>query len=890
MSTSRSHDSSALATALVALFFLVLTVPHTWPLVVQLGTHSPDSQDSILNIWILGATARRLVSDPVHVFDANMYYPFRWALATVDHQLANSVVAAPVTLATGNPLMGHNVFILATFVLSGLTMFLLVRSLTGSVGAGLLAGTVYTFSPARFDHLMHSHIMASFWMPAMLLAVHRYVARPTRGRLLVAVLLFVGEALASWYWAAFGAVAAGVIGLWSLAGATDHHRRVVAGAMAGGLLSFALLLPVALPYSSVIAAYVESVEHEAEPSSTDGRRETLSARLALMFQPQGHDEAVVDYSAQLQNYLSPARSASWMYAEARRRLFSTSETGLFPGVVAIALAAVALVTVRARGLTGRERAAPRLLTAISLWVGLSVGLGAFHYHTAWPHLITRGASLVTVAAIGWAAWLLWRTWRADDQDEKTIRTYAALLCLAVLLSMGLRVVAFETDLGAGMFPAHVPPFSAAKHAGRYGIIAIAALAVLAGFGLATIERRLATAARRAAFAAVCLLASNLELRAAPLDFYPLPPTSRAVRWLRIAPEGAVVEFPIHRNIEALYRSLYHRKPVVNGNAAIEPPPYRGLESHDDLSPAMIEQLRAYFHPRYVVVDKDKYDDDGREKLMANLERAAGALKLVFRAPYEPLIFELLPGGDGARLLRSYPAALAKGKRGVVMRGVVEGRREGAETAVAVTLDGRPLASWPGSELSGGVLRFVPFPQALDGGALVEVSVDYTLRPQTRRPLGGTGRMTPADIAVESGAVRSRVRINNRTWHGSKGYTLAAIDPHSEAAGVRTFNTSWYESESRAMAAYIDGLPDGTVVAVTSEYDVSRRLTADAVEALRTLGLKEDLRGRFGWAHAAIGVKGAAPGTAVESVHASETACGVGQPADLRLRLAELKLY
>jgi hypothetical protein len=41
------------------------------------------------------------------------------------------------------------------------------------------------------------------------------------------------------------------------------------------------------------------------------------------------------------------------------------------------------------------------------------------------------------------------------------------------------------------------------------------------------------------------------------------------------------------------------------------------------------------------------------------------------------------------------------------------------------------------------------------------------------------------------------------------------------------------------------------------------LGEDAVQALRTLGLAGDLRGRFRWSHAAIGVKGAAAGQALE---------------------------
>jgi hypothetical protein len=41
------------------------------------------------------------------------------------------------------------------------------------------------------------------------------------------------------------------------------------------------------------------------------------------------------------------------------------------------------------------------------------------------------------------------------------------------------------------------------------------------------------------------------------------------------------------------------------------------------------------------------------------------------------------------------------------------------------------------------------------------------------------------------------------------------------------------------------------------------LTEDAVQALSQIGGQADLRGTTGWSHALIGVKGAAPGTALE---------------------------
>jgi hypothetical protein len=78
--------------------------------------------------------------------------------------------------------------------------------------------------------------------------------------------------------------------------------------------------------------------------------------------------------------------------------------------------------------------------------------------------------------------------------------------------------------------------------------------------------------------------------------------------------------------------------------------------------------------------------------------------------------------------------------------------------------------------------------------------------------------------------------------------------------------------------------------VATSYDASRALTADAVAALRTLGIVTDLRGRFQVMHAAIGIKGAAPGTAFEDVAVNEARCVIGTPRTIPVVVRDVRLY
>ena len=73
------------ATAALALFVL-LAVVHTWPLASAPGRLGRNGQaDTQLNAWTLAWVAHQIVRDPVHLFDANIFYPERHALAFSEH-------------------------------------------------------------------------------------------------------------------------------------------------------------------------------------------------------------------------------------------------------------------------------------------------------------------------------------------------------------------------------------------------------------------------------------------------------------------------------------------------------------------------------------------------------------------------------------------------------------------------------------------------------------------------------------------------------------------------------------------------------------------------------------------------------------------------------------
>jgi hypothetical protein len=98
-------------TILPLLFAVVVTVIMTWPLTPNI-THAGrlDSDDGRFAIWNVAWVARTLIVNPLGLYDANIFYPRRNALAFSEANIGAGVLAIPpYWLSGGNPYFAHNV-------------------------------------------------------------------------------------------------------------------------------------------------------------------------------------------------------------------------------------------------------------------------------------------------------------------------------------------------------------------------------------------------------------------------------------------------------------------------------------------------------------------------------------------------------------------------------------------------------------------------------------------------------------------------------------------------------------------------------------------------------------------------------------------------------------
>jgi hypothetical protein len=509
---------------------LVLTAP-TLTRLTSVGRL--DTNDGRFSIWNVAWIGHALTTDPVRLFDANIFWPHRGTLAYSELNLVAGVLGLPWYVATGSPLAALNGAIATALVIAFVSMWALVRRLTGSDGAGLVAAGAFTFCPYTSSLTAHVQLLMVFVFPLVLLAFHHMAERPgwRRGTVLGAALAVA--ALACGYFGIFAGCALGLMAV----------------ALAGRSRAYWVGLATALLTAGTIVYPVFRAFREARAAS--------GATFA------GHEHELPAWSANVSSYLaSGAVAHAWWLPWLRE--WQVWVDPLFPGLAVLALAGVAIAATR--------------------WTSGS-------RRTVYSYLILAGTAC-------WAS--------------------------------------FGPDAGLyALLEAVVPGMSLLRAPARVGIVVTFALAVIAGFGVAVLERR----RRWLPAVLILVVAAELSVRTDEWGWPSWPlrtrlPLSAAYQRLAELPRHPLVEYPFpyvssnfHNHAHAMFWSTYHWQPLVNGYSDVIPPDFaalaRPINGFPDPASFAIMKGRGV---RYVLWHIDTYDAPSRRVLEERLEAYASYLR------------------------------------------------------------------------------------------------------------------------------------------------------------------------------------------------------------------------------------------------------------------------
>src|SRR4051794_31408143 len=322
---------------------VLLAVVHTWPLALHPGRYSRnDNADTQLNEWILAWVAHQLPRAPLHLFEANIFYPAHDSLAFSEPLIVPALIGAPLAWTGSSPVLVYNLVLIAGFALTAFAAFLLVDRWTGSWAAGMLAGSAFAFNTHTLTRLPHVQGIHIYGLPLALLAADRLFRDGSKKAAAALVAALVLAAYTSGYLIVFAAVMLGIAALFHARGWAADWRRVAPGLLLAAVASALALLPIYLPY----------------------RRAAIEQHMLRSL------DIVKDYSATPLGYLAAAgriHFSTWS-----GRFFKDPVDSFFPGVTLIVLAGMALA------LAGRDRPETRrriMMTAAIAAAGAILSLG-----------------------------------------------------------------------------------------------------------------------------------------------------------------------------------------------------------------------------------------------------------------------------------------------------------------------------------------------------------------------------------------------------------------------------------------------------------------------------------------------------------------------------------
>jgi hypothetical protein len=294
-----------------AIFSALATVVATWPQALHPATTLVFHQDTYFSIWRLAWVAHALANSPLHLFDANIFYPTTGTLAYSDAMLLEGALGAPMFWAGVPPTLVYNILLGLGFAGSGLAMFVLVRHLTGATGPALVSAAAFTQAPYRLEHVMHLELQWTMWIPLTFWALHRTVEEGSKkfGALAGACLWL--QVVSCVYYGAFLAIV--LVAVVPLLLVVNWRRAVRALPALGvaAVVALVLILPYAWPY--------------IDAAHTLGGRDIRD---------------ILKYSARPINYLA-ASSWSWLWGWTADR-WGDTELRLFPGLMVLVLSAASV--------------------------------------------------------------------------------------------------------------------------------------------------------------------------------------------------------------------------------------------------------------------------------------------------------------------------------------------------------------------------------------------------------------------------------------------------------------------------------------------------------------------------------------------------------------------
>jgi len=591
-------------------FFVILTLTVTWPLALHINDRVPgwfiaDNYEYLWKMWWFKHALLDLNQSPLTA--PHIFYPQGFQLAHAELSPLHTVIGLPLTWLWGE-IPTYNLFAMLSFIITGWATFALVRRLTNSNWAGLLAGVLLSLTPYHVVRYGGIIPLASIeGIPLFFLGLELWFSERRFRWTAVAGIGFVLSAWASIYYAAglllLGPICA-VVRMRPLNQSLRDRQNWISIAILV-LVAILALGPLSIPYIRL------------------NRQVDLSIAL----------DEVDFWSASVSDYVIPSGLHPLWGEWVRGNLLSVSDE--YPQIALEFILSASWIGLlfaaygwRRSPSSARQAIFWLLFAATILSLGPRLHLGRHPVVLPTPKSITDGF-------------------------------HRLMNSLGALLPSGENYQLLETDGVTIPLPALIvrwllPPLQGMRAWNRYTIFAIMGLSLLAGLGYAAwVTQELAPPSfvkelrqrRKHIAGAVVLSLALFELWPGRIPLQPVQ--SRPVdEWLARQPDQfTIMELPLTSALSApqMLYTRYHGKRIAFAYGTYFPYWYR--QEFPELSncpdSACLELLQSW-DVKYLLLNREALPEDSQ--LEAALNQTAELNRIVVFD--EMIVYQLLKPGEG----------------------------------------------------------------------------------------------------------------------------------------------------------------------------------------------------------------------------------------------------
>lgn len=539
---------------LAAVLAVLASLLQTWPLSLSPGHQVLGAAyywDAFTNAMLMGSRVDAVFGrSALSLYDSYYFAPLPNSIVFNENHFGLSCLFAPFYLLCDNPLWAYNLTLLLSLSLSVFFTYLLVLRLTKSGYAGVIVGIAFAFCPYVLFEIGRIQLVATQWIPATFLFLHRAVEEQRRRDIAgfwLGVLLQIGTCL---YYAMFMLPLLTWVGGVLLLRKRPPRRFFYwfgAGAIVSSLVAFAMVHPYF------------SARHEFNLQRSASFASSYDGKLGFFTNVPGTNRSLTGL-----RYQDTQPGAH--------------EEVAFPGILVCSFSVLALALPAGRAL--RRVGAKRALLTVSIWAFI-LALTAAYTWLAQSLLV--GA---LVFAGGALAWVFVRG-SFPQPFAGNPGLYFAVLLLALALFLGMNASPWEGSEIRGLYYylyTYVPGFDGIRKVSRQAVMTTFIACILAGFGVRWLLSKLRRAWSRALTALILLAGLCYELRCFPHPIESVWGDSAVPEVLHFAatlpaqdllasiPQndgkwwfGGDAGMALHN-----YLALYHRHRFVNGQSSFQP--------------------------------------------------------------------------------------------------------------------------------------------------------------------------------------------------------------------------------------------------------------------------------------------------------------------------------